>query len=94
MPFEVYDWMLDNVPGGVAKSQRAALPEQAEVHEEAAVVPTESWTPRVKLKVPAAVGVPVIAPVVVFRFRPAGRDPAATENVYGAIPPVTTGVDE
>jgi hypothetical protein len=37
-----------------------------------------------------AVGVPVIAPVVVLSVRPAGRvDPGASEKVRGAVPPVT-----
>ena len=40
------------------------------------------------LNVPAAVGVPVIAPVLVFSVRPAGSVPT-TEKVYGAVPPVT-----
>ena len=39
-------------------------------------------------KVPNAVGVPVTAPVAVFRVRPAGNVPT-TEKVYGAVPPVT-----
>ena len=38
--------------------------------------------------VPAAVGVPVTAPVAVFRFNPSGNVPTI-ENVYGAVPPVT-----
>src|SRR5215831_16966193 len=41
------------------------------------------------LNVPAAVGVPVIAPVEEFKVRPAGSDPLATENVNGATPPLT-----
>src|ERR1039458_4934099 len=41
------------------------------------------------VKVPAAVGVPVTAPVEVFRVRPAGNVPLPIENVYGAVPPVT-----
>jgi hypothetical protein len=40
------------------------------------------------LKVPAAVGVPVIAPVEVFSVRPAGNVPLATENVYVPEPPL------
>ena len=39
-------------------------------------------------KVPAAVGVPVTAPVAVFSVRPAGSVPTI-ENVYGVVPPVT-----
>ena len=37
---------------------------------------------------PAAVGVPVTAPVEVFRVKPAGNVPTI-ENVYGEVPPVT-----
>src|SRR5580698_9923888 len=39
-------------------------------------------------KVPGAVAVPVMAPFEVFSVRPAGSVPT-TENVYGAVPPVT-----
>jgi hypothetical protein len=41
----------------------------------------------VKLYAPAAVGVPVIAPVEVFKLNPVGSEPAETENVTGAVPP-------
>jgi hypothetical protein len=41
------------------------------------------------VNVPAAVGVPVIAPVVESRVRPLGSAPVATEKVNGAVPPVT-----
>jgi len=46
-----------------------------------AAVPVESTTLAVKLYVPAVVGVPVMAPVLAFKFRPAGRFPLAIENV-------------
>src|ERR1700735_3542842 len=42
------------------------------------------------VNVPEAVGVPLIAPVLVFSVRPLGRVPV-TEKVYGAIPPLTPG---
>jgi hypothetical protein len=51
------------------------------------VAPSESVT--MMVKVPDAVGVPVTAPVDVFRVRPAGKVPLPIENVYGATPPVT-----
>ena len=35
----------------------------------------------------AVVGVPVTAPVVAFRTKPAGNDPVV-ENEYGGVPPV------
>src|SRR5271166_3638177 len=41
------------------------------------------------VKVPDAVGVPVMAPVEVFRVNPAGSVPLPIEKVYGAVPPVT-----
>ena len=40
----------------------------------------ESLTCAVKLKVPAALGVPVIAPLFAFRFKPAGRAPATIDH--------------
>lgn len=40
----------------------------------------------VKVPVPAVVGVPVTAQLLP-RVRPAGREPEATEQVYGAVPP-------
>jgi hypothetical protein len=39
-------------------------------------------------KVPAAAGVPLIAPVDAFKLNPAGSEPAVTLNVYGAVPPL------
>ena len=41
----------------------------------------------VKLYAPAAVGVPVIAPVEVFKLKLVGSDPSDTENAIGAVPP-------
>ena len=39
-----------------------------------------------KLNVPAAVGVPEIAPVDVFKFNPVGRLPLATVHAIGLVP--------
>jgi hypothetical protein len=47
---------------------------------------SESVTCTVKLLTPGCVGVPVMAPVLAFRVRPAGRLPPATVQVNGAIP--------
>jgi hypothetical protein len=52
-----------------------------------ATEPLESVT--LIVNVPAVFGVPVIAPVDAFSVRPVGRVPLATENVNGAVPPVT-----
>ena len=40
----------------------------------------------VKLDVPAAVGVPVIAPVLLLSFKPAGREPAVMVQTMGVWP--------
>jgi len=44
-------------------------------------VPVESTTFAVKLNVPAVVGVPVMAPVLAFKAKPAGRLPLVIEYV-------------
>ena len=44
-----------------------------------AAVPVESTTFAVKLNVPAVVGVPVMAPVLAFKAKPAGRLPLLIE---------------
>ena len=46
-----------------------------------AAVPVKSTTFAVKLNVPAVVGVPVMAPVLAFNVRPAGRLPLLIEYV-------------
>ena len=48
---------------------------------------SESVTLAVKLKVPAVVGVPVIAPVLVLRLSPGGKLPVLLQ-VKGVMPPV------
>jgi hypothetical protein len=55
-----------------------------------AAVPLESTTWAVKVNVPAAVGVPVMAPVEGFSVKPVGSEPLVIENVYGGTPPVAT----
>lgn len=53
----------------------------------------ESFTCKLKLDVPAAVGEPVIAPVELFKLSPVGKEPKATLHVYGVIPPVAEAVE-
>ena len=53
---------------------------------------SESVTLAVKLKVPAVVGVPVMAPEEAFRLNPAGRLPLDTVHVYCVKPPVAARV--
>ena len=48
----------------------------------------ESVTVPVKLKVPAVVGVPVMAPVLAFSVSPGGKKPELMENAYGVVPPL------
>lgn len=49
----------------------------------------ESVTFTVKLDTPAVVGVPVIAPVLLLRLKPAGKLPEVVEYVRAPAPPVT-----
>ena len=58
-----------------------------------AAVPLESTTWAVKVNVPAAVGVPVTAPVDALSVKPAGSEPLVIENVYGGMPPVATSAE-
>jgi hypothetical protein len=39
-----------------------------------------------------AVGVPVIAPELAFRVRPLGKEPEASDQMYGVLPPVAVSV--
>jgi len=50
------------------------------------VFPAELVALTVKLYVFAAVGTPVIAPVVEFKFKPVGKLPPATDQVIGVVP--------
>jgi len=50
------------------------------------VFPAELVALTVKLYVPAAVGVPVIAPVVPFKLKPTGRLPLFIDQVIGVVP--------
>src|SRR5215471_2518918 len=52
----------------------------------------ESVAPTVIADVPAAVGVPVIAPVLGFRVKPAGSVPVARLQVTALIPPIACKV--
>jgi hypothetical protein len=53
-----------------------------------------STTPMVKFEVPAADGVPEIAPVALLRLSPAGSAPALMDHVSGAVPPAATTIFE
>ena len=48
--------------------------------------PAEFVALTVKLNGPAVVAVPVIAPVVAFKFKPVGRLPLANAHVIGVVP--------
>jgi hypothetical protein len=54
------------------------------------VVGLESVTVAVKLTAPAAVGVPVMAPVARLSVNPVGKVPSVIENVYGKVHPDAT----
>ena len=49
-------------------------------------LPAEFIALTVKLKVAAVVGVPVIAPVTVFKLKPPGRLPLTIPHVIGVVP--------
>jgi hypothetical protein len=53
----------------------------------------ESATRTVKETVPAAVGVPVISPAP-FKLKPAGKEPADSDQLYGAVPPLAARGEE
>ena len=46
-----------------------------------------SVTCAVKLKLPALVGIPVMAPLVASNVRPAGKEPDVMDQRYGGVPP-------
>jgi hypothetical protein len=75
--------MLLNVAGAAAIAMERAFVEER---------PLAPATRTVKLEVPAAVGVPLIAPEEAFSVRPAGRLPAETDQLYGVVPPVAVSV--
>ena len=54
----------------------------------------ESVACTVKLAVPVAVGVPVMAPVEAFRLSPAGSDPLEMDQASAPVPPVAASVCE
>jgi hypothetical protein len=51
-----------------------------------------TWT--VKLTVPVAVGIPVIAPLLGLSVKPTGRVPLIMDQVYGVIPPLASNIAE
>ena len=57
-----------------------------------AVLLFASFTCTVMLLVPVAVGVPVMAPELVFNDNPVGKVPTVTDQVYGVVPPVAAKV--
>src|ERR1039458_6777874 len=58
------------------------------------ILPAASTTCATYGKVPAVVGVPVMAPVVVSSVKPGGNDPEMIEKVYGVLPPLATSAEE
>ena len=48
----------------------------------------------VKVAAVVLVGVPVMAPVLVFKVRPAGSVPLVTAYTYGAVPALAAALDE
>ena len=54
-----------------------------------AILPWLSFTCTVKLKLPVAVGLPVITPIVGFKVKPFGRAPDIIDQVKEGTPPET-----
>ena len=60
-------------------------------------VPTQAFASvavMVKVAAVVLVGVPVIAPVLVFRLKPAGSEPLVTAYTYGEAPAPAAALDE
>jgi hypothetical protein len=55
-------------------------------------VAAESFACAVKVKVPEALGVPLMAPEELLSVSPPGRAPAVTLQLYGAVPPEAASV--
>ena len=55
---------------------------------------SESVTCAVMVKLPEAVGEPLIAPVAEFKVTPAGNAPAVMAQLYGVVPPVAAKAAE
>jgi hypothetical protein len=55
--------------------------------------PEESTTWAVKLNGAELLGVPMMAPVALFRAKGGGSKPEMIENVYGGTPPVATRLE-
>jgi hypothetical protein len=53
-----------------------------------------SLTVTVKLKLPFAVGVPEMMPLLAARVNPAGRLPEVTDQLYPGLPPLACSVCE
>src|SRR5260370_42051636 len=62
-------------------------------HMRVPVAPVLSRTCHVKSKVPAVVGVPVMAPVVGSSERPGGNAPEMMEKVKGGVPRMTPNME-
>jgi len=57
-----------------------------------AVMPVASVTWKVSDPLLTPVGVPVIAPVLLFKLNPAGNVPEVMVHLYGPVPPDTLNV--
>src|SRR5579871_6125588 len=57
-------------------------------------LPALSVTETATVKLPAAPGVPEIVPLPASRLNPCGREPGATFQEYGVVPPVAARVAE
>src|SRR5690242_17859929 len=89
-PLAVIVWLYAEfcVPLGSEAGESAMVGQETAIEYDATPVQLlASVAVTSKLDVPAAVGVPVIAPPAVS-VRPVGREPLDTAKVYGPVPPL------
>lgn len=88
----VWEYAAPTAPGGNEDVVTVRTGESI-VMDRAAVVDADelSVTLTVNLVAPIVVAVPEINPLG-LRLRPSGREPLASENVYGGVPPVAMSV--
>src|SRR5579872_3208512 len=107
-PVTVLEWLEDSTTSKVICCAESAVPgtplilnsvvggpeTTVMVRSFSAVCEAVSLTWTVNVKAPTLVGVPLRAPVVAFRDRPAGKAPVVIDHVYGCVPPVAANVCE
>ena len=84
----VCGYAIPTVPFGSVAGFTTSAAAITMVYARDPVAPSVSVPVIVKLNVPAALGVPVIAPLAALSDTPAGNEPTVTANVTAPVPPV------